>query len=123
MNPLETQLRSWTPRRPAARLERKLFRRRRESAPRPESLLAWLVPVTVCLVFACVTLNQPIANPLSAVPGTGTLVAMSLSNQSYAAYLPGSFQQTANRWDTFEWTNGSRSSSSMHSLTPPKAND
>lgn len=35
----------------------------------------------------------------------GPLVAMILSNQSYAAYLPGSFQQSANRWDTFEWTN------------------
>lgn len=35
----------------------------------------------------------------------GPLVAMILSNQSYAAYLPGSFQQNENRWDTFEWTN------------------
>jgi hypothetical protein len=35
----------------------------------------------------------------------GPLVAMILSNQSYAAYLPGSFQRSQNRWDTFEWTN------------------
>ena len=123
MNPLETQLRSWTPRRPAARLERTLFRPGTRPAPRPENWLAWLVPATVCLGFVCLTLNQPLTSPLSTAPGTETLVAMSLSNQSYAAYLPGSFRRTANRWDTFGWTNDSRSSSSMHSLTPPKAND
>lgn len=33
------------------------------------------------------------------------LVAMILSNQSYAAYLSGTFQPAHNRWDTFEWTN------------------
>lgn len=123
MNPWETRLRSWTPRRPAARLERSLFGSRGTPAPPAESWLAWLVPATVCLGFVCLTLNQPMATPLSAAPGVETLVAMSLSNQSYAAYLPGSFQRTANRLDTFGWTNDSRSSSSMHSLTPPKAND
>ena len=124
MNPLEAELPAWTPRRPSARLERKLFRHRAASAPHPENLLAWLVPVTVSLVFACVTLNQPVTNPLAATAGSRTLVAMSLSNQSYAAYLPGSFQRSANRLDTFGWTNGSRSSSSMHSFTTPtKAND
>lgn len=53
------------------------------------------------------------------------MVAMILSNQSYAAYLPGSFEHQHNsfRADTFEWTNGSRSTSSMGSLSPMKGND
>lgn len=51
------------------------------------------------------------------------VVAMGLSNQNFAAYLPGTFQPTANRLDTFEWTNRGYSKSSMDSLTPPKATD
>jgi hypothetical protein len=44
------------------------------------------------------------------------MVAMGLSNQNYAAYLPGTFQPTANRVDTFEWTNAGSSTSSIRSL-------
>jgi hypothetical protein len=47
------------------------------------------------------------------------VVAMGLSNQSYAAYLPGAYQPTANRVDTFEWTNRGYSNSSMDSFTSP----
>ena len=51
------------------------------------------------------------------------MVAMGLSNQNYAAYLPGTFQPTANRVDTFEWTNRGYSKFSMGSFTSPKATD
>jgi hypothetical protein len=51
------------------------------------------------------------------------LVAMGLSNQNYAAFLPGTFQPTANRVDTFGWTNRGYSNSSMDSFTSPKATD
>jgi hypothetical protein len=51
------------------------------------------------------------------------MVAMGLSNQNYAAYLPGTYQPTANRVDTFEWTNRGYSNSSMDSFTSPRATD
>ncbi len=57
------------------------------------------------------------------VPRDDEFVAMILSNQSYAAFLPGSFQQSANRLDTFEWTNGRRSTSFVGSLSPGRTND
>ena len=122
MNPLETQLRSWTPRRPSAGLERRLFPRPKRTS-RPAKSINWLVPVTACLLFACLILNRQGAANISATQRSGTIVALILSNQSYAAYLPGSFQRSVNRLDTFEWTNGGYSTSSMHSLSPFKAND
>jgi hypothetical protein len=123
-NPLETQLRSWIPRRPSAGLERRLFHRPKR-APRPARSWSWnwLVPVTACLLFASLILNQHGAASGSATPRSGAMVALILSNQSYAAYLPGSFQRAVNRLDTFGWTNGGGSTSSMPSLSPFKAND
>src|SRR5205823_9555097 len=60
--------------------------------------------------------------PATAYATNGPLVAMILSNQSSAAYLPGSFQSGQNiiSANTFEWTNGSRSSSSIRSLSAVK---
>ncbi|MBE0545325.1 MAG: hypothetical protein IH623_28635 [Verrucomicrobia bacterium] len=60
---------------------------------------------------------------VSDLAARSNLVAVIMSNQSYAAYLPGSFQHVANRVDTFEWTNGGYSTSSMHSLSPGRTND
>ncbi len=48
------------------------------------------------------------------------MVAMILSNQSFAAYLPGSFQRNQNRWDTFEWTNTGHFTSSEGPFLHPK---
>jgi hypothetical protein len=48
------------------------------------------------------------------------MLAMILSNQSYAAYLPGSFQRNQNRWDTFEWTNTGRFPSSGEPFLRPE---
>ena len=81
----------------------------------------WLAPVMAGLFLTCIILNQrnaPMASPTSA-----PLIAMILSsNQSAAAYLPGSFQAEQNRLpaDTFEWTNGSGSTSSISSLSESK---
>src|SRR5882762_10109881 len=99
MNELETQLRSWMARRPSARLERQLFRPKRAKP----SISAWpglLAPVTACLLVAIAVLNQ---HGQVVASSDGTLIAMSLSNQNYAAYLPGSFQRANNRLDTFGW--------------------
>ena len=61
----------------------------------------WLAPAAACLLFAGVILNPQSAATLSGSPPTGGLVALVLSNQSYAAYLPGSFQRTHNQLETF----------------------
>jgi hypothetical protein len=55
----------------------------------------------------------------------GPMVAMTFSNVSLAAYLPGGFpyQQNAVPANTFEWTNTSRSLSSMASFPLLKTND
>jgi len=59
------------------------------------------------------------AGPSNSTP----LVAMILSNSSAAAYLPASFHREQNGppADTFEWTNGSGSTSSIRSLSGSKA--
>ena len=122
MRRLETQLRSWRPRRPSARLERRIFG---TSGPAPDvrALMRVLVPAAACLILTMAMLNQPDRNEVSAAAGQGVVMAMSLSNQSYAAYLPGSFACEANRLDTFRWTNGGGSPSSPFSISPGKTND
>ena len=139
MNDLEMQLRSWAPRHPSAKVKQRIFSAKSaEFAPvHPIILLAdqlsrvtrwlkptsfrWLAPAMAGLFLVCIILNQhsaPIASPASA-----PLMAMILSsNQSAAAYLPGSFQREQNRLpsDTFEWTNGSGSTSSISSLSESK---
>jgi len=122
MNTLETQLRSWTPRRPSPRLDRRLL----GAEPLHFSLsrlATVLAPTAACLLLTVSMIRQSAPDLL---PNRGTqsaMVAMGLSNQNFAAYLPGSFQPTANRLDTFEWTNRGYSTSSMDSFAPPMATD
>jgi anti-sigma-K factor RskA len=90
-------LHSWTPRRPSARLERRLFAARTV----PADALApfrfnWLAPATAALALACVLFNQRYGPAFSGTAGARPLVAMILSNQSAAAYLPGSVQAEQN---------------------------
>lgn len=122
MNPLETQLRSWTPRRPAPRLERRLFGG--ERLERSLSRLATvLTPTAACVVLTLFIVKQSAPELLPDAGERAAVVAMGLSNQNYAAYLPGAFQPAANRVDTFEWTNRGASQFSMRSFTPMKATD
>ena len=145
MNDLEMQLRSWAPRRPSAKLKAGIFTSNRGAELQTGSgahaacsvwrvpfglnlahwlkptSFRWLAPVTAALFLTCILLNQRSA-PLAA-PSTSPLIAMILSsNQSAAAYLPGSFQREQNGLpsDTFEWTNGSGSTSSISSLSESK---
>ena len=122
MNPLETQLRYWLPRRPSARLERRLFGRE-AAAPRAINRLGWLVPATACLLFACVILHQPSGVKLSALPQRGTIVAAILSNQSYVTSLPVGSEVRQEGRRTFEWTNGSMFTSSNQSGSLAYTND
>jgi hypothetical protein len=107
MNELEKLLLLWTPRRPSARLERRLF----AVAPAPAVALlpfrlTWLAPATAALMLMCVLFNQHFGPALSSSACPGPMVAMLLSNQSAAAFLPGSVQAEQNNLpaDAFKWT-------------------
>jgi hypothetical protein len=123
MNELEKQLLWWTPRRPSARLERRLFA---AGAAPTEALLpfriTWLAPATAALMLMCVLFNQRYGPGLSASASTGPMLAMILSNQSVAAYLPGSFQAEQNNLpaDTFNGTRGNRPARGAVSVSRPK---
>ena len=106
MSELETQLCSWTPRRPSARLERRLFAARAVPADALAPFrLSWLAPATAALALACVLFNQRYGPSFSASGGAGPMVAMILSNQSAASYLPGCVQAEQNNLpaDAFRW--------------------
>ena len=117
MNLLETQLHSWRPRRPSARLKRRLFAAPARVMPQMAWFLGWLAPAT-----ACALLTLSVFNSGNSLPGSPSrhepMVAMMLSNQSYAAYVSGAFQSGQNDLPsvTFDWTNRSGSTSSMPSF-------
>lgn len=117
MNQLEERLRSWTLRRPSRKLEKRLFAS--DAAAMAWSRLAGVfAPVAACLVLTLASWKQFQGPMLAGENLQSELVAMSMSNQSYAPYLAGNLQSTANRWDTFEWTNRGYSQSSVRSFTP-----
>jgi hypothetical protein len=103
LDPLEARLHSWTPRRPSAVLERRLFR---PAAVKPRSVMlaGWLAPAAACLIFAGAVLNPRSTSTLPGSQQPRGMIALILSNQSYAAYLPGSFKRTHNQLETFSKT-------------------
>ena len=126
LNPWETPFRSWTPRRPSAGLKARVFGRA-VAAERPRHFsLGWLAPATVCLLLLFVTFSQRSGElaRLASASDQLPIMAVTLSNVSLAAYLPGSFanDQNAVRPDTFEWTNHGHSPSSMPSFPQYRTN-
>ena len=130
MNELENQLRSWVPRAPSAKLERNIFAAQPGTAvgashaaaevadtpyKSPTFRLSWLAPATVAFLLICVLFNQHNTQALSGAVKSTPIVAVALSNQSAAAWLSGSFSRERNALpnETFEWTNGSGSSSTI----------
>jgi hypothetical protein len=112
MESLENRLRSWRPRRPSAKLERRLFGAPARLTQKTAWLLGSLAPAIACLLLTLSMFN----------PGnTGhsarhePLIAMILSNQNYAAYASDNFRGAENNLAavTFEWTNHAISPSSM----------
>jgi hypothetical protein len=85
--------------------------------------LGWLAPAT-----ACALLTISVFNSGNSLPGNTSrhepMVAMMLSNQSYAAYVSGAFQSGQNDLPsvTLDWTNRSGSASSMNSILPGRTN-
>jgi len=124
---LEMQLHSWTPRRPSWRVKQRIFATEpagsagRPTAPVPHTpfRLGWLAPATMALLLGCALLNQRNGVALQASADCGPLVAAAMSNQSAATLLPGSFRRQQNRLssETFEWTNGRVSISSVNPLS------
>ena len=138
MNELEKRLRSWLPRRPSPKLEQKLFGRRQSqialmaapaagggSAVAHHFDLSWLAPATLAVMLMCLMLNQRSLSAFNSGGSPHAMVVVALSNQSAAAWLPGSFPHDQNTipTETFEWTNGSRSNSSLDALGPRKEPD
>lgn len=124
MNSLEKQLRGWAPRRPSAGLSDRIFGKRAAETV-PAFPHPWLAPAIGCALLLLVVSAQ--RNPGRA-PGAADdrgFFAMVLSNQGFAASLPGRSDpgQNAPRSDTFEWTNVSGSTSSMGFLFRTKSND
>ena len=120
MNTLETQLRSWTPRHPSSGLERRLFPSQRSHVS-ISRLITVLTPTAACVLLTVSMMKQSAHELLPNGNQRAAIVAMGLSNQNYAAYLPGTYQPTANRIDTFEWTNRGYSNSSMDSFMPSRS--
>jgi hypothetical protein len=123
MNDLEMQLHSWVPRRPSKKLEQALFAQASESQDTlPAFRLRWLAPATVTFLLMCALVNQRSGPVVAVAGGSGTFATAALSNQSVAAWLPGSFTRDQNSLpaESFEWTNGGGSISSNGSLRGPR---
>jgi len=123
MNWLETQLNSWEPRRPSARIKRRLF-------PTPSTRLKlamafnWLAPATVCMLLTLAVFKQE--NYISAAsPRHNPAVAMMLSNSSSVTFLAGGSSQIQHNIlpATLEWTNRSDSTSTIGFTPFTKPND
>jgi hypothetical protein len=126
--PLEEQLKSWTPRAPSPALRERLFGVP-AAVPAPRrAVLGWLAPVSA-LVMATLVLWAPRGERLPLSAGApGPVMAMTLSNETMAAYLPGSFRGQRNHLaperlaERFGWTKPGDSPSSTPSLTQFRTN-
>jgi hypothetical protein len=128
---LETLLRSWKPRRASRAVRTRLFGEQPTELPgqayahaggtaaiQPGPFrIGWLAPATFSLLLACVLFNQHNAFVLGQNATGGSLVAAAVSNQSAAAWLPGSFQRSHNSLpvDALEWAHGSAWASNVSS--------
>jgi hypothetical protein len=119
-NPPEAQLHSWEPRRPSARLKRRIF-----SNPfRRPAILTWslrLAPAAACLLVTLSVWHQS-----DSVPGDGLpapLPSQMLGNPQLVL-APADYHQGHNEVAaiTFDWTNRTGSTSSISSFSPGKAN-
>jgi hypothetical protein len=110
-NPLETQLRSWQPRRPSARLKRRLF---------GLSIAPWvfgsLAPAAACALLTLSVWGSRSGLPVTPLPGLMT------SNWNQAAFSLDGFANKQNHWVcvTFDSTNRSGSGFNTGSFPPLK---
>jgi hypothetical protein len=109
MNSLETQLRSWQPRRPSERLERRIFG---NPLPKLRWILGSLAPVTACALLTLSVFNSGNSGVSSRQE---PMAAMILSNPKYAAYASDTFREPQNSLFsvTFDWTRSGNFTSSI----------
>jgi hypothetical protein len=120
---MEEQLRLWVPRRPAAKLEQRLFGRSPGAQVYSQASWAqlarsfqfrWLAPTTMALLLVCVLFGQRSSETLFHSVSSNAAVTVALSNQS-APWQSGnsSRQQNGVQRETLEWTNAGGSTSSI----------
>ena len=114
-NPLETQLRSWRPRRPSARLKRRLF----GFSLSPGA--AWIAG-SLAPAVACALLTLGIWGSRSAMPSGTPLPGLMASNWNQAAFALDGFADKQNHWVlvTFDSTNRSGLGSTVSSFPSMK---
>ena len=123
-NLIESQLRSWQPRRASAGLKGRIFARA-ERAIRFRIEITWafrlLAPAAACLLVALSALHQG-SNLNREQYGYGS--ATNAPGSDALAALTGNYHQPYNDFSalTFEWTKHSSSTSSIGSFSPGKAN-
>jgi hypothetical protein len=121
-NSWETLSKDWKPRRPSPRLRARLFGPAPKQGPARAGALPWLAPVTVSLLVLLLTFSLRTGGLRLADAAPEPMLALTLSNQSVAAYLPGSFRGQRNRLaadhvaERFGWTKPAGSPSSMGSF-------
>lgn len=123
MNLLETELRSWKPRRPSAKLEQKLFAQTPAQPGRSLSPFQWLAPIAACCLLTAMVMHQHDAMDSDAFVNARGHILVS-SNQS-AMWLSESALDQSRRNHVgrrFEWTNASAFSSSVGSFLPGQVN-
>jgi hypothetical protein len=114
MNSLEALLHFWQPRHPSAGLRRRIFGERVGFMPKMAWFVGWLVPATACALLTVSVFNS--GNNISGRSARREgLVAAVLSNQSFLASVPETFQKGQNdlSFVTFDWTNRSGFTSSV----------
>jgi hypothetical protein len=112
---LETQLRSLEPRRPSAKLKRRIFPAR-AVGHEFSRMIRWFAPVAACGLLAVVVFHQE--GGFQGVTSEVHSVGLIASNQAAVIYEP-----EVNRLPAiFEWTNRNGSALSIGSFLPGKAN-
>ena len=112
MNWLEEQLKSLAPRRPSARIERRIFGAK-SRAVELRRAVAWLAPAAACMVLALAAARPGAGSSAAARPQS--MFAMMASNRVYASLLSDSGAQPENCVvrASFQWTNKGDSGSSI----------
>jgi hypothetical protein len=110
---LETNLRSWRPRRPSAMLKWRLGIASGKFLPSVARFASLLVPAAACVLLAILSLNSE--NSFSGGISRQPMMAMISSNQNCATYWAKMNAQGENcpPSQIFKWTNDSASPFSM----------
>jgi hypothetical protein len=122
LEPWENLSKDWKPRRPSPKLRARLFGATIEPRRACPFTWPWLAPVTVSLLLLVLTFNVRTGGLRLGDAAPEPMLALTLSNQSVAAYLPGSFRGQRNRLaaermaENLGWTRPAAFPSSMASF-------